>query len=1203
VLVQLSHCVLPVAAAATLGWAGRVDAQSATWTGAGDGTSWTDPNNWDTLPPNTSPGDDLTFGGGTAGTIQLQGNELANSIAFNAGFTLDSPLSTDSLTISTGNVSVGSSVSSTINAIIAGSNGFNFAGPGTLTISGSNSYTGGTNVNGGTLIASGPNSLTTGTISVATGATLMLAANTTLGGVITQNGNFAIENNVTATIAAASDTFNQNSGTLTVNGVLAMGGASFNYNGGTVAGTVYMGNSSSSPTLTLGTGAGNSGTFVFSGEVGYLYNNGSPVSIPSGVTVTFQPAGSFGESALEGPSNNAGNLNIVGSNTTTAELYSYSSTLTNTGSLTMSATGVPIGVPDLINDTLNNTTGTVNINASTQMIGSITNSGTFKIATGQTLSMGGYSFTQSAGTLAVAGTLATTYGSFNYNGGTVTGTVYMGNSSSSPTLTLGTGAGNSGTFVLCGEGGNLYGNGGSPVAIPSGVTVTFQPAGTSSESTLYVFANLNNAGKLNVVGSNTTTAELYSDTLTNTGSLTISATGIPTAAPDVIEATLNNTTGTVNVNASTVISYGNVTNSGTFNIASGQTLSFGSSGYTFTQTGGTLAVAGTLAMGGALFNYNGGTVTGTVYMGNSFYMPTLTLGAGAGNSGTFVLSGEGGYLNNNGSPVSIPSGVTVTFQPTGTSSESELYVSGNLNNAGNLNIVGSNTTTAELYSNTLTNTGTLTMSATGIPTGVPDIIYASLNNTTGTVNINASTQMNGNIANSGIFNIASGQTLSISNSSYSFTQTGGTLAVAGTLAMGGASFNYNGGTVTGTVYIGTSSSTSSLTLGAGAGNSGTFVFSGKGGYLENSGSSVSIPSGVTVTLQPTGSFGESMLEVLGNFNNAGNLNIVGSNATTAELYSNTLTNTGLLTMSATGIPTAAPDVIEATLNNTTGTVNVNASTVISYGNVTNSGTFNIARGQTLSLANIGYTFTQTGGTLTVNGDLNASVNITGGVVQLGTNTGSAQMSSLTITGNGVLDVNNDHIIITYGSADPISTIAGYIKSGYNGGAWNGPGIISSAARTPTNGSLYGVGYADGADGVVSGLSLGQIEVIYTLVGDANLDGFVNGEDFTILASNFNQAVTGWDRGDFNYDGYVNGEDFTMLAANFNQGDSGGASAGDIAALDAFAAANGLGLTTNVPEPTAVELIALAGSCLLTRRRRGWPIFAHIFQETSSSSGN
>ena len=57
----------------------------------------------------------------------------------------------------------------------------------------------------------------------------------------------------------------------------------------------------------------------------------------------------------------------------------------------------------------------------------------------------------------------------------------------------------------------------------------------------------------------------------------------------------------------------------------------------------------------------------------------------------------------------------------------------------------------------------------------------------------------------------------------------------------------------------------------------------------------------------------------------------------------------------------------------------------------------------------------------------------------------------------------------------------------------------------------------------SGLLAGQIEIMYTLLGDANLDNKVNGTDFNLMATNFNQAVTnGWDKGDFNYDGKVNG---------------------------------------------------------------------------------
>ena len=164
-------------------------------------------------------------------------------------------------------------------------------------------------------------------------------------------------------------------------------------------------------------------------------------------------------------------------------------------------------------------------------------------------------------------------------------------------------------------------------------------------------------------------------------------------------------------------------------------------------------------------------------------------------------------------------------------------------------------------------------------------------------------------------------------------------------------------------------------------------------------------------------------------------------------------------------------------------------------------------------------------------------------------------------------------------------LPGYVASGYNGGAWNGPGIISTAARVPTNGLRYGLGYADGADGIVSGLTSGQIEVKYTLLGDANLDGVVNALDFSIVAANFNQPVTGWDQGDFNYDGIVNAADFTDLAANFNQSVSGAdVSAGDVAALDAFAAANGISLA-NVPEPASVGLLMFGAVGVLARRYR------------------
>ncbi len=145
------------------------------------------------------------------------------------------------------------------------------------------------------------------------------------------------------------------------------------------------------------------------------------------------------------------------------------------------------------------------------------------------------------------------------------------------------------------------------------------------------------------------------------------------------------------------------------------------------------------------------------------------------------------------------------------------------------------------------------------------------------------------------------------------------------------------------------------------------------------------------------------------------------------------------------------------------------------------------------------------------------------------------VSGISISG-GTLDLSDNEMFITYGSgSDPMSVIYSYLQSGYNNGNWNGPGIISTSAHTPTNGLNYGLGFSDGIDGIVSGLSSGQIEIRYTLLGDANLDGTVNGSDFSILSANFGLGYTNWDQGNFLFGSSVNGSDFSALSANFGQG--------------------------------------------------------------------
>jgi hypothetical protein len=196
------------------------------------------------------------------------------------------------------------------------------------------------------------------------------------------------------------------------------------------------------------------------------------------------------------------------------------------------------------------------------------------------------------------------------------------------------------------------------------------------------------------------------------------------------------------------------------------------------------------------------------------------------------------------------------------------------------------------------------------------------------------------------------------------------------------------------------------------------------------------------------------------------------------------------------------------------------------------------------------------------------------------------VSTLLISGTGQLDLNNNHMFINYGGGfDPIANVSQFLKNGYNAGLWNGPGIMSSVAAM--NSLSYALGYADSADpGNPAGLAPGTIEIKYTLIGDADLNGTVNGIDFGLLAANFNKAVSRWDQGDFDYNNIVNGLDFTALAANFNKAASGaavGASALSDPAIVAFAQANGL--MADVPEPSCATFSILVMGSLAVRRRR------------------
>ena len=82
-------------------------------------------------------------------------------------------------------------------------------------------------------------------------------------------------------------------------------------------------------------------------------------------------------------------------------------------------------------------------------------------------------------------------------------------------------------------------------------------------------------------------------------------------------------------------------------------------------------------------------------------------------------------------------------------------------------------------------------------------------------------------------------------------------------------------------------------------------------------------------------------------------------------------------------------------------------------------------------------------------------------------------------------------------------IQSYLRNGYNGGAWNGTptastGVITSFAAAGNASHSTAIGYADSADGQGVNTTPNTIELRYTILGDANLDGQVNSADLQRL---------------------------------------------------------------------------------------------------------
>ena len=177
-----------------------------------------------------------------------------------------------------------------------------------------------------------------------------------------------------------------------------------------------------------------------------------------------------------------------------------------------------------------------------------------------------------------------------------------------------------------------------------------------------------------------------------------------------------------------------------------------------------------------------------------------------------------------------------------------------------------------------------------------------------------------------------------------------------------------------------------------------------------------------------------------------------------------------------------------------------------------------------------------------------------------------QVGDLDLDASGTLDLANNDLVVSSGV---FSDIRNLVIAGF--GTW-GPGIISSTSDGSQILALFDNALVGSSDWNGGGISPNAIVGKYTYFGDANIDGQVTGDDYTVIDASLSTtplAGLAWLCGDANLDGTVTGDDYTVIDANLGLG------VGNPLAASALIA---------VPEPIMGGIV-MSGALLGTRRRR------------------
>jgi autotransporter-associated beta strand protein len=1130
--------------ALTVTVSGTTAPTAAYWTGLqGDSYNWGDhtgaSTNWATNAAGTT--DTAQVPGASSDVVFAANNATSASLntSLETGYTINSLTirgSATDPTLSTAPV-IGGTGSLTIGAAASGAGGLGYSAGTGIVI---NSNAAGLTISAaGGVIVPGSQSWTNNSaaaFAVSSGITTdAVSGTTTLALSNSSTGSTNLSNAIGDGSAGGKLALSINN---TGSGVTVLSGAN-SYSGGTTltAGTLDIANASALGTGTLAITSGNidnttGGSIALSGNNPQVWN-GSYTFLDSSSLNMGTGAVTLGTSPVI-TVNGSGAL-VVGGNIGSS---AHGITKAGSGTLVLNGSGAY--------------TGGFTINAGVVQAGSNTALGTgslnFGASSNGTLLVNGNSVTvaglnaDSTATIqnadSSAGTLAVNTAASN----TFSGALQNGTGAGA----LGLNVGGAGTLVLNGT-NNTYSG---PTNINGG-TLEFDNASAMSSSSALTIGN-------------GATLSLRADTNTTfTPASVVAIIGGNTS--NIVVNPLTTATGqTLILNGETYSDAGGA-NNGTVNISSsnGYTLQFGTSGaYQLSGNSGA-------AFGGTddYFNLNGANVifngmNDTSAAGDDI----LVLSSATGNS--LTINGTVSVLNNRTAGAILNSGIlTLNNTVTGAGGANTGFwvnVNGGTLNVNNAGAINNNDYAAHgnygfvIAGGVLNNTSgaAVTLSANPVIQLNGDFAFGSatatsannLNLGTGTVSLGTAAIASRTITTHGSAALTLGGAI-INGTNATTPTTGLTTAGSGTVILSATSSTYTGSTnVIGGVLDVTGAIASSGSINVSASNIGaTLILDGTNALN----SSAPITGTTTGTALPLITVNSS--QNLGAITNAGTTNFSSGTSTVASFA-----GTGTLVVAAPVTLTVGNSLNHGGIISS-GTINVNAgsSNIITGSiddpSVGHTSYLRVANAANLSATHIvqGVLDISTGSTVTIPSNPAGAFNPTSTtpsptisvVNDLYNNGGSSSLTS------GTLDLKNNALIVNDPNEASSIIAAVYNAADFNpntgSNQWDQAGITSSSALanagTYALGSLTGTELTNLGSTTFQGLPVtgNSTVVAYTLIGDTELRGTVDGTDYNNVLANYDTAGD-WSQGNFYNESIVSGDDYNAVLNAYDVAAAGGA---------------------------------------------------------------